>query len=86
MGFVTLKSCRDKTELSMPMDRYPKQVSMPEYRYPKQLYSQEWNIKPRKDRQRKTLGRVVDDLFVALGIDKGECLQGGSSAASFLLV
>ena len=60
-------------------------MSMPEDRYPKQLYSQEWNIKSRRDRQRKTLRRVVDDLFV---VDKGECLQevegGDSSAASFI--
>ena len=45
---------------------------MPENRYPKQLFNQEWNIKPRRGRLRKTWGRVVDDLFVALGIDKGE--------------
>ena len=61
---------------------------MPEDRYPKQLCSQEWNIKPRRGRQRKTWGRVVDDLFVALGLDKTECLQevegGESSAASFM--
>ena len=41
---------------------------MPENRYPKQLFIQEWNIKPRRGRQRKTWGRVVDDL--ALGIDR----------------
>ena len=61
---------------------------MLEDRYPKQLFSQEWNIKPRRGRQRKTWGRVVDDLFVALGIDKGEYLNevegGHSSAASFI--
>ena len=63
-------------------------TSMPEDRYSKQLCSQEWNIKPRRGRQRKTWGRVVDDLFVALGIDKTECLQEvegeDSSAASFM--
>ena len=45
---------------------------------------------PCRGRQRKTLGRVVDDLFVALGIiDKSECLQeveGGDSSADFLLL
>ena len=46
-------------------------MSMPENRYPKQLYSQEWNINPLRGRQRKTLGGVVDNLFVAFGIDKG---------------
>ena len=42
-------------------------------------------IKPRRGRQR---GKVVNDLFVALGIDKTECLHevegGDSSAASFM--
>ena len=44
-------------------------------RYHKQLCSQEWNIKPRRSTQRITLGRAVDDLFVALGTDNGECLH-----------
>ena len=30
---------------------------------------------PCRGRQRKTWGRVVDDLFAALGIDKGEYLH-----------
>ena len=41
----------------------------------KQLFSGKWNVKPRKDRQRKTWDKVVGDLFVVLGIDKGECLK-----------
>ena len=60
---------------------------MPEDRY-QQLFSQEWNIKPRRGRQRKTWGRVVDDIFVALGIDKGECLhevEGGDSSAALFM-
>ena len=81
MGIDTLRSHRDKAELKW----WYKLVSMPEDRYPKQLFSQEWNIKPRRGRQR---GRVVDDLFVALGIDKGEYLhdvEGGDSlVASFM--
>ena len=68
MGIDTLRSCRDKAKLKW----WYKLASMPENRYPKQLFSQEWNIKPRRGRQRKTWGRVVDDPFVALGIDKGE--------------
>ena len=63
---------------------------MPENRYLKQLFSQEWNIKPRRGRQRKTWGRMVDDLFVVLDIDKGEYLHeaegGDSSAASFMAI
>ena len=61
---------------------------MPEDRYPKQLFSQKWNIKPRRGRQRKTLCRWWIIYFVALGIDKHECLQeveeGDSLAASFI--
>ena len=45
-------------------------------------------MEPRRCWQRKTWGRVVDDLFVALGIDKGEYLheveEGDSLAASFM--
>ena len=61
---------------------------MPEDRFPEQLFSQEWNIKQRRGRQRKTWGRVIDDLFVSLGLDKAEWLEdierGESSLASFL--
>ena len=71
MGSDTLRSRRNKLKWWYMY----KLVSMPENKYPKQLYSQEWNIKPCRGRQRKTWGRVVDDLFVALGIDKGECLK-----------
>ena len=45
---------------------------MPEDRLPKQLLSQEWNIKQRRGKQRKTWGKVIDDLFVSLGLDKAE--------------
>ncbi len=71
MDIDTLRSHRDKAKLTW----WYKLASMPENRYPKQLFSQEWNIKPRRGRQRKTWGRVVDDLFIALGIDKGEYLH-----------
>ena len=69
MGIDTLRSRRDKAKLKW----WYKLASMPENRYPKQLFSQEWNIKPRRGRQRKTWGRVVNDLFVALGIDIYKC-------------
>ena len=58
------------------------------YYYPKQLFNQEWNIKPRRGRQRKVWSRMVDDLFKSLDIDRGEWLEdierGDSSSASFL--
>ena len=47
-------------------------VALPEDRYPKQLFNQEWNIKPRRGRQRKVWSRMVDDLFKSLDIDKSE--------------
>ena len=57
-------------------------MSVPEDRYPNKLYSQEWNIKRCRGRQRKTWGRVVDYL------DNSECLQEVEgrdiSAASFI--
>ena len=75
MGLDSFKSRRDKAKLKW----WYKLASLPKDRYPKQLCSQEWNVKLRRGRQRKTRGRVVDDLFVA---DKTECLQeveGGDS-------
>ena len=54
---------------------------MPEDRYPKQLFSQEWNVKPRRGRQRKTRGKP------SLGLNKCEWLEDiereDSSLASF---
>ena len=48
----------------------------------------EWNIKPRRGRQRKVWSRMVDDLFKSLDIDKSEWLEdikhGDSSSASFM--
>ena len=58
-------------------------MSMPEDRYPKQLYSQEWNIKPCRGRLRKTLCRVVGDLFVAR-VSACRKFRRESSAASFI--
>ena len=56
----------------------------------KQLLSQEWEIKPRKGRQRKTWSRTIDDIFHSLSLDKGEILhvddmhEGNSSLKSFM--
>ena len=36
---------------------------MSEDKFPKQLFSQEWNIKPGKDRQRKTVIIVTSFFF-----------------------
>ena len=43
---------------------------MPEDRYLKMLFGQDWNIKPRRGRQRKVWSRLVDDLFLSLKLDK----------------
>ena len=59
---------------------------LPDNRYPKQLLSQEWEIKPRKGRQRKTSSRTIDDIFHSLSLDKSEILddmhEGNSSLKS----
>ena len=57
MGLETLKSRRDRAKLKW----WYKIATMPGDRLPKQLFSQEWNIKPRRGRQRKTWGRVIDE-------------------------
>ena len=84
MGIETLKSRRDRAKLKW----WYKLATMPEDRFPKQLFSQEWDQKPRRGRQKKTWGRVIDDLFVSLGLDKAEWLEdierGESSLASYL--
>ena len=56
MGLETLKSRRDKAKLKWL-------ATMPQDRYPKQLFSQEWNVKPCRGRQRKSWGKVIDDIF-----------------------
>ena len=82
MGLDTLQSCRDRAKLKW-------WYTLPEDRYPKQLFNQEWNIKPRRGRQRKVWSRMVDDLFKSLDIDKGDgwrilSMEIYSSSASFL--
>ena len=84
MGLETLKSRSDRSKLKW----WYKLATMPEDRFPKQLFSLEWDQKPRRGRQRKTWGRVIDDLFVSLGLDKAEWLEdierGEISLASYL--
>ena len=52
------------------------------------VFVQEWNVKPRRGRQRKYWCKVVDHLFSSLGLDKAEWLEdirkGSCSLKSFL--
>ena len=61
---------------------------MPQDRYPKQLFSQEWNVKPCRGRQRKSWSEVIDDIFLSLGLDKCGWLEDiereDSSFATFM--
>ena len=71
MDLDNLRSRRDRAKIKW----WYKLASSPEDRFPKQLFSEKWNIKPRKGTQRKTWDKVVGDVFVALGIDNGDCLK-----------
>ena len=71
MGLGTLQSHSYRAKLKW----WYKLATLPEDRYPKQLFNQEWNIKPRRGRQRKVWSRIVDDLFKSLDIDKSEWLE-----------
>ena len=61
---------------------------MPQDRYPKQSFSQEWHVKRCRGRQRKTWSKVIDDIFLSLGLDKCEWLEDiereDSSLAAFI--
>ena len=48
---------------------------MSDDRYPRKLFSQEWNIKPRRGRQRKSWSKIVHDILVSLELDKEEFLN-----------
>ena len=65
MGLETLKGPRDRVKLKW----WSKLVKMPGSRYAKQLFCQEWNVKPRRGRQRKMWGKIVEDIFASLGIN-----------------
>ena len=84
MGLETLKGRRDRAKLKW----WYKLAAMPEDRYPKQLFKHEWEIKSRRGRQRKTWGRMIDDLFASLNLDKSEWLEdirkGEGSLDSYL--
>ena len=70
MGLDNLRSPRERDKLKWCY----KLASPPEDRFPKQVFSEKWKVKSRNGRQRKTWDK---DVFVALGIDKGECLKRG---------
>ena len=84
LGIDTLQGRRDKAKLKW----WYKLVTMPEDRYPKKLFSQDWNIKLHRGRQRKVWSRIINDLFVSLELDKAEWLKdimdGSSSLKAFL--
>ena len=66
MGLDSLQGRRDKAKLKW----WYKVATMPEHRYSRKLFVQEWNVKPRRGRQRKYWCKVVDHLFSSLGLDK----------------
>ena len=84
MGLDSLQGRRDKAKLKW----WYKVATMPEHRYSRKLFVQEWNVKPRRGRQRKYWCKVVDNLFSSLGLDKAEWLEdirkGNCSLKSFL--
>ena len=84
MDLDTLQSRRDRAKLKW----WCKLTTLPDDKYPKQLFNQEWNIKPRRGRQRKVWSRMVGDLLKSLDINKSEWLEdikhGDSSSASFM--
>ena len=61
---------------------------MPGDRYLKKLFSQDWNVKQHRGRLRKVWGRIINDLFVSLELDKAEWLKDilddSSSLKAFL--
>ena len=71
MGLDSLQGRRDKAKLKW----WYKVATMLEHRYSRKLFVQEWNVKPRRGRQRKYWCKVVDNLFSSLGLDKAEWLE-----------
>ena len=78
MGLETLQGRRDKYKLKL----WYKLASMSEDRYPSRVFSQDWDAKPRRGRQRKVWSRLKS--FGSLDLDKAEWLdeieKGDSSA------
>ena len=55
---------------------------MSEDRYPRRVFSQDWDAKRRRGRQRKVWSRLVDNLFGSEWLDEIE--KGDSSLKAFL--
>ena len=55
MGLETLQGRRDKSKLKV----WYKLASMSEDRYPRKVFSQDWDAKPRRGRQRKVWSRLI---------------------------
>ena len=55
MGLDSLQGRRDKAKLKW----WYKVATMPEHQYSRKLFVQEWNVKPRRGRQRKYWCKVV---------------------------
>ena len=68
MGLDSLQGRRDKAKLKW----WYKVATMPERRYSRKPCVQEWNVSPRRGRQRKYWCKVVDNLFSSLGLDTAE--------------
>ena len=75
------RTCNEAVRGGMGLDSlqgrrwWYKGATMPEHRYSRKLFVQEWNVKQRRDRQRKYWCKVVDNLFSSLGLDKAEWLE-----------
>ena len=48
---------------------------MSEDRYPSKVFSQEWDVKPHRGRQRKVWSRLVNNIFGSLDQDKAVWLD-----------
>ena len=69
MGLETLQGRRDKSKLKL----WYKLASMSEDTYPRRVFSQDWDAKPCRGRQRKVL--EYDNIFGSLDLDKAEWLD-----------
>ncbi len=68
VGLDTLQGRRDKSKSKL----WYKLASMSEDRYPRRVFSQDWDAKPRRGRQRKVWSRLVDNLDKAEWLDEIE--------------
>ena len=59
IGLQILQGQRDKYKLKL----WYKLASMSEDRYPMRVFSQDWDAKPCRGRQRKVWSRLVDNLL-----------------------